>query len=403
MDQKKQVIILYLATLIGVLLGIVSSIINTNALPPESYGDVRYVQNIISFVSSILLFGYFVSGSRLLALSDNDQYSRQIRGVMCMILCLTVIVVMIVMLLLSAYFFFHEKVVIAKLFFAAAPLSSNVLMLNYINTTAQGDNHIGRIAIARLVPSFLYCIIAYLIFSRFLATPLLMLALYNGSAIIILTLVIISTKPSFKRIGDSFRLLRQENRLYGFNVYLGSIAGVSTSYITGITLGHFSVDNSTVGFYTLALTMATPLSMLPAIIGTTFFRRFASQHCISKSVWMYSVGMTIASILIFSLSIRFIVAYLYPSTYFSVSRYASWLAIGMGFHGLGDMINRFLGSHGLGRQIRNAAFACGFTITTGSFIFVYLYGIDGAVFSKISSSFIYMTVLLFYYCKYIKK
>ena len=65
--QKKQVVLLYMTTALGVLVGVLSSVVNTRALPPELYGNVRYVQNIISFVSSLLLVGYFVSGSRLIA------------------------------------------------------------------------------------------------------------------------------------------------------------------------------------------------------------------------------------------------------------------------------------------------------------------------------------------------
>ena len=84
--QTKQVVILYASTLSGVLLGVVASIINTRFLSPADYGDVRYVQNIINFIASLLLFGYFLSGSRLLAISSGESESRRIRGCMIVIL-----------------------------------------------------------------------------------------------------------------------------------------------------------------------------------------------------------------------------------------------------------------------------------------------------------------------------
>ena len=84
--SKKQVILLYGATLTGTLLGVVSSIINTRFMDTGDYGDVRYVQNILSFIASLLLFGYFLSGSRLLALSNDEYKSRRIRGCMVTIL-----------------------------------------------------------------------------------------------------------------------------------------------------------------------------------------------------------------------------------------------------------------------------------------------------------------------------
>ena len=84
--ENIQAIVLYVSTIFGVLLGIISSVINTRFLSPESYGDVRYVQNIINFISSLLLFGFFLSGSRLLALSDSEIRSRRIRGILLLIL-----------------------------------------------------------------------------------------------------------------------------------------------------------------------------------------------------------------------------------------------------------------------------------------------------------------------------
>ena len=72
-NRKKQVFLLYGSSVVGLLVGVLNSVLNTRVLSPELYGDVRYVQNIISFVSSILLVGYFTSGSRLLAISKSDN------------------------------------------------------------------------------------------------------------------------------------------------------------------------------------------------------------------------------------------------------------------------------------------------------------------------------------------
>ena len=84
--QNKQVVMLYTATLSGVLLGMLSSIVNTRFLAPSDYGDVRYVQNIINFLSAFLLFGYFLSGARLIAISTNKNYTQRIKGMMVIIL-----------------------------------------------------------------------------------------------------------------------------------------------------------------------------------------------------------------------------------------------------------------------------------------------------------------------------
>lgn len=395
--QRKQVVSLYVSSLVGVFLGMVNSVINTRALSPVLYGDVRYVQNIISFISSLLLVGFFVSGSRLLALSTNETHSRRLRGAMCIILSITICILTLAM---ATIWYFNRNSDLSSVMLVSIPLSSNILLLNYINTTAQGDNHIGRISFARLLPSALYCILAALIYHYWGATPSRMLILYNGLNIIVLTAIILSTKPSFSKVKESLHELYEENKTYGFNVYIGSVAAVSTTYIAGITLGSFCEDNSSVGFYTLALTLTSPLAMLPSIIGTTYFKSFAVQNRIGKKILLSSVSITLFTLVAFILLIDFVVDFLYNEEYSSVSTYSIFLAIGTCLHGLGDMFNRFLGSHGQGKSLRNSSFLCGVVLVLGSFLFVWLWGINGAIITKILSAVTYFAAMVVYYKKF---
>ena len=292
---------------------------------------------------------------------------------------------------------------LTMLYFCAIPFCGSNLMLNYVNTTAQGDNHIIRISIARLLPSLLYLALAWLIYNRFGATPVRMLTLYNGTSFIILLLVIISTKPSFNNLKDSFTILNNENKHYGFNVYLGSLASVSTAYIAGITLGQFCENNANVGFFTLALNLASPLSMLPSIIGTAYFKRFASENQIGNKVLYGSISLTLISCVLFILLIKYVVAFLYPASYAVVATISSWLVLGTSMVGLGDMFNRFLGAHGLGKQIRNGAFACGAVVLVGNIVLVYFMQIEGAVITRIVSSFVYLFCMCFYYMRFVRE
>ena len=382
------------------LFGIINSALNTNYLDPALYGDVRYVQNIINFFSSILLLGFFVSGSRLLALSSDENESREIRGAMVFILSITLMILMLIMGLFAFISYSSYEAEMMYLYIASIPTCGNVIFLNYINTTAQGDNHIKRMAIARALPSIAYLMLAAPIFYFYGASSLLMLILFNGSAVIILGIIILSTKPCFKKLKISLALLYNENKKYGFHVYLGSIAGVSTSYIAGITLGQFCDSNVNVGFYTLALTLSTPLSLLPTIIGTTYFKNFATQNKINVSLIKGSIWLTVISSIVFIIGIRLLVDIVYPDNYSLVAIYASWLALATSCHGLGDMINRFLGAHGQGKQIRNSSYACGFVVLIGSVVLVYVLGIRGAIITRILGSMVYLIMMVYYYKRF---
>lgn len=401
-ESKKQVALLYSTSVLGLLLGVTVSVLNTRYLSPVEYGDVRYVQNIINFVSSLLLVGYFISGSRLLAISDDEQRKRRLRGILCVILAITIIIVMLSMLVMALYSNIVDKPNLSYLFLVAVPVCGNVLMLNYVNTTAQGDNHILRMSIARLLPSLLYCGIAFLIYHFYGATPARMLLLFNGLAIITLFFIIVSTKPSFEDLKGSFKILNEENKAYGFNVYLGGLVAVSTQYVAGITLGAFCEDNANVGFYTLALSLSAPMAMLPGIIGTTHFKKFSRTRKIDSKVLKASVGITVLTLVLFLVFIKYIVGFLYNDSYGSVSTYASVLAFGTSFHGFGDMFNRFLGSHGRGKEIRNSAIVCGITSIAGYLILVYYFTIIGAIITRIAGSLVYLVCMIIYYRKFTK-
>lgn len=395
-----QVIYLYASTLLGSLLGFATSIVNTHFLSEADYGDVRYVQNLVSFLASLLLFGYFLSGSRLLALSKEEERSRKIRGAMVLILLLCGILLVLGTLMTGVL---HHNTIVRHLFFISLPVCFYPLLTNYINTTAQGDNHIGRLAVSRVLPALLYVPVAYVVYRYFGATSTLMMLLQWGMYCAVLFVVVVSTRPAFRKLKPVFADLQSENRSYGIHLYYGSLAMVATNYLAGITLGIFNDDNVNVGFYTLALTLTTPLSYLPGIIGTAYFKQFVNEPCIPSKVFRGTLLITILSCLCFIAFIRLVVDWMYPESYAIVGTYASWMALGFSVHGLGDMVNRFLGSHGEGRSIRNSSYACGVFKILGFTVFVWLWDINGALITNVISSCVYCLVLYYYYRKLVKE
>ncbi|MCM1368805.1 MAG: hypothetical protein NC204_00350 [Candidatus Amulumruptor caecigallinarius] len=399
--QKTQVLLLYVTTLIGVVLGVVSSIINTRFVDPLVYGDVRYVQNILNFTASLLLLGYFTSGSRLLAVARTAEDVARVKGCMVIVLLITVAVQLVVCV--ACGFFNIEKDNVSYLFWISLPVCVCPLFLNYVNTTAQGDNQIGRLAAARLLPAFIYVPMAYFVYSRFGADATKMILLQWGISAIVIGGVIVSTRPRFDNLRDTWRKLRIENKTYGNQLYIGSLVMVATNYIAGISLGVFNENNIEVGFYTLALTITGPLATLPAIIGTVYFKKFADQPRIPANVMKATALLTITSCIVFVVIVKPFVAFLYTDTYERVGTYATILSIGFSMHGFGDMINRYLGSHGCGKSIRNASIANGVFKVVGFTLFVYLFNIYGALLTMVFCSGIYLAILLYYYRRFISK
>lgn len=397
--SQKQVVMLYCATFMGAILNFVASKVNTDFLTKEEYGDVRYVLNIIQLISWLVLFGWFMSGGRLLALSNDSGKSARIRGALITYLGIALI------LLISATFitglFHFGRPQVRFLFLCSLPVCAYPLLTNYMNTTAQGDNHIGRLALARALPVLCYIPIALFIFGRYGADSKSVLWLHWGVCSVVLILIIISTRPSFHNLKPVFESVREENRTYGIKLYWGSVVMVATNYIAGITLGLFNEDNVQVGFYTLALSFAQPLSYLPGIVGTTYFKRFVNEKKIPNKVLAVTILLSVLSCIGFVILIKPVVG-LYNPSYGIVARYAALLAVGFSIHGVGDMINRYLGSHGQGESIRNSSFACGAVKIVGSILLVWLWDVNGAIITMILSSAIYTVSLSVEYHSFIK-
>lgn len=395
--QNYQAVALLSSTLCGTLMGFLASVVNTNFLNPEDYGDVRYVQNIIQLLSWLLLFGYFFSGSRLLALSSDEKKSRELRGTLVIILA--VCSVLLILATGVAALFHNRRMLLLMLL--SLPVCLYPLLLNYVNTTLQGDNHIGRICIARLLPPVLYIAIAYFIYSRHGASSSLMILLQWGIYSAILIAVIISTRPEFRNLRQCFTELNRENRKYGIQLYYGSLAMMATNYLPGVMLGFFNEDNVNVGYYTLALNLTAPLAYLPGVVGTAYFKKFADLSSIPVRVLRTTVLITLATCAAFVLLAHPVVHLFYPEEYDCVATYASWMSIGFCVHGIGDMLNRYLGSHGQGNGIRNGSFICGAVKLFGFTLLVWLFNINGALVTNVLASMAYCASMVFYYKRFV--
>lgn len=400
--SKRQILLLYGCTILGVFIGVLVSILNTRNLCPSEYGDVRYINNIIALISGLFLFGYFVSGCRLLAVSKTREEAREIKGIMLLILFGTVFLMMLVMAGLGVFYNVVLEKTYANLFFVAIPFCGSTILLNYINTSSQGDNSIGMIAKARLLPGAAYLIIGFLIYYYYGASSTKMILLQNGTYFIVLLTLIILNRPSFKNLKVSWHKLNEENKGYGLQVYYGSLCNVSVQYIAGITLGLVTFDNTDVGFYTLALTVTMPLTMLPNVIGTTKFKDFAHKKRINNRLIGYTILLTFITFVGFIMLIYPVVDFLYDDSYGKVALYACFLALGSSFHGLGDMFNRFLGSHSQGRQLRNGAWLSGLVLIIGFTVGIYYWGIWAAIVTKILGSLTYLIAMIYYYSNFVK-
>lgn len=401
-NQKiRQTFVLTAARFAGIALGFAVSIINTRFLNTEDYGKLKFIQQIFIILPILLGFGFSYSGGRLLACKEYEdrnegllRASNLIFGILS--LCATVLI-----LLFSLFVDRIFETSVQQLLICMSPFAFVFFFRISVTNLLQGLNHIYLFSIWQIAPQFLYVLLVYICVWKFHFS--LSIALFSNAAIgtlITLAWIYRIYQGSWNFNSSDIKLILNENKTNGFHVYLGSLSGVLIGQLIPVFVGYFS-DMESVGYYGLALTMSTPLMFIPTTIGTVMFKSFANRAEISMKILLIGVFSSIFAYLMFFVAIKYLVEFVYPPDYLKTVLMARVLGLGMVCHGLGDIFNRFLGSHGQGKKLRNSAFIVGLVIILVSLTTMPLYGIWGGIVAKAMSSSLYLLIMCMYYKLYI--
>ncbi len=393
---------MYGASILGIAIGFLVSIFNSRVLGPENFGDFKFIETVARFIASLVSVGVFISITRLLALNTDQAKERQYIGLFTVIFGITSIIGLLLFIIFSfiqPYFFDNDLQTIFQKYFFIVPVILGHLALAEI---LKGLHKIYTISFISIVPALCYLIIIYTI-NEFTPVDIgWVFFVYYGMLLIALVIVIIQLKPDFSFKKSLTAKLLHENKFNGRPIYYGSLAGVATTHIAGLSISYF-MDNTQVGFFTLSLTICTPMLVIPSVLGTIFFKQFATIEAIPKKVVYFSILGTVAALIVFYSLIEVVVVAFYSKDYFPVVGISKVLIIGFIFHGFGDMFNRFLGAKGQGKLLRNAAYLVGIVNILGYTLLIKFFDVEGAIWTKILASGLYFAVMWYYYSHFIKK
>lgn len=398
----KKVGVLYASSIFSILLGFLVSIFNSRVLGASNFGNFKFIETVARFISSIVNVGFFTSITRLVALNNNELKEKTYIGLFTIIFGIVSIIGIIIMLIFSfvepLYFNNGLSSTFRIYFFIIAAIIGKIALLEIL----KGLNRIYTLSFLTSIPLLIYLVLAYFI-NKILPFNLdFILLFYYGITLLIIILIIIKLKPKFDIKKSLISELLLENKNNGRPVYFGSLAGVATTHIAGLSISYF-LDNTQVGFYMLALTICGPLLVIPSVLGTTFFKKFVDLKKIPSKVFLFSLLITLIALIFFYSLIDVIIVYFYTEEFLPVASISKYLIIGFIFHGIGDLINRFLGAKGKGKLLRNAAIFVGIVNVLGYTILIKNFNINGAVFTKILASGLYLIIMMKYYNNFIRK
>lgn len=393
-----QTVVLYISLLASLLLGISVSVINTRLLGPQAFGDFKFLQTIWTVGVSFVTFGLFSTGGTLLARHTSRSSERNLMGSLLVIACGIAVLFTVVMAVVSypiGYVYGPElggKMRLFSAFVFVFPLQL------YLQEVLRGANDITNLALFNALPQLLY-IPAALAVNRMtgfsLDTALLLYLLGMAVATVI---IVIRSKPGFNGLGPGIREVLGSNRVLGLHVFVAMLVTTASTHLSQFSLAYFC-DTRLVGIFSLALTITMPLTMIPNAISTTFFKQFASQdHMPAKVIWA-TWGISLTTLLGFLAVIRMIILKLYTAQFIEVVPFAYICAVGAILHGVGDVYNRYLLSHGKTRILRTNAFQLAVISVVGYLFLVAWLGINGAAITKLLVDVVYLATMVLYYKK----
>jgi O-antigen/teichoic acid export membrane protein len=397
----RQSTMLLVAMVLGMGINFIASIVTARALGPENFGDVKFIQTIWGLLAVLSTFGYFQSGSRILAVETEPKNIREINGTILFVsfligICLSIITAAMAYPIDS---FFHthvsrEMLILSPWVFVLSVQAALMLIL-------QGVNRIYLLSVLNAIPVLLYLISIFILSSLKLISTLSVLLATQITFLVVIVVIVFWVRPSFKSMKHWWDVIRKNNKTYGGPVYLGSLATIATSYINRLAISYW-VDNTSIGFYSLASNLTEPLKLLPNSVATSSFRSFAQQKKISSKIILATVGFTVVALGAALIFFGQPLSWIYTKNFAPVSAMARALSIAAILVGFGDFFNRFLGAHGKGKELRNAAYLVGAVNVAGFFLLVPRWGVWGLIVTAILAGFIYLIFIYGYYRKHVK-
>ncbi len=406
-SKFKQIVSLFSANIIGIPFGFFISIILARYLGADTYGDYMFITNILNLSVLLFSFGVFQAGNRAIVLSKNINEIREYYGAeLVFLFC----VFALISILLVLYTFYDPNINSKGLsitMLSILPFSWTYILIKYYEILFQADNRIKLLAITRLSTKIIFLvlisIVVYFITQINNHKLLTIFYLYITAQIIVFIYVLLKLKISFKNLKERLKSIISFNKTFGFNVYLGSIFAVGFAQLSAILISYFGIDNSGVGFYSLALTIAAPIGFIPNTIATSYYKDFSKFKQIPNNILSFTFAITLPVLILSWVLINPFIMFFFGNEYESVIYLFYILSAGIMLHGLADIYNRFLGAHGQGKILRNCSFIVGSSLLLFNIFLIPIYGEIGASYTKSFTGLIYLVSIIYYYKKYKQK
>lgn len=405
--QAKQAFRLLIWNFIALPLSFVTNIVVTRYMGAEQYGNYLYIQRVLEFAFIVLNFGLFRSINRAVLLADTEEKRREYYSIGLLYLG-AIYILIAISLVLAAFIMpnFSEKG-IRELFLCIVPFCFIFYFHHLLEQILPANNRIDLLIIERYYPkiSFFVCsgVIYWLFKGNDTLNPVIVVwSFFLTTQLIIYLYVTFRLKPKFTNVRERLREVFRYNKEYGIHVYFGDLFSTAFGALMPLLISHFSIDNVDVGFYSLSLMLASPLSYIPVVIATSHYAKFATYKVIPRKLFLVTGGFALLGLICLWIIVGPFVNIFYTPEFKPVIFLTFITSVGTLLYSLSDFISRYLASQGDGKALRNSSWIVGFTTLSLSLLLIPKYKATGASITHVVAGMVYIVTIFFYYFKRVK-
>ncbi|MFZ1730233.1 MAG: oligosaccharide flippase family protein [Bacteroidota bacterium] len=387
------------ALILNALLGIVVYIMLTRSMDVVAFGTYSYVIALFLFSGMFFDFGIAPAGMRLMALLRPEQDSS--RRIGALLLLSAGIGVLFSLVILGASFvvdaIFHKNV--GSILLIAAPLALVFPLTEMILSISQGGSRMKLMSVFLLLPRVLLIgILSILLYAGDVDARLAVLSTLAAMGISV-GMAAGYLRPAFSQLGDEFRLIFREVQEFGREVYLGRVVDGMTTGLDKMLLGAFH-GMAAVGFYSIAMTMSTPLSMFSKAASQSAYKRFVSDEGIARRLLTINLLWCTVGAVVLLAACQLLIPLFYTARYTDALTVLPWLIAGFALAGLNIPYHSFLAARRQGRAIRIMSISTSAVNIAANLALIPFLGMTGAAIAFVATYGVNIVMNLYFYRRF---
>lgn len=333
------------------VLSFVGTLVLAAALGPDEYGRSALVLGVLVFLSFVFDFGYFSAAARLLATTDDEVDQRHLIGAMLLVFGVVSALFVATALALSPLAGVVFSGEVGSVLARVAVLCPAMLLPFFLEQILKGIGRILVFSVWQAVGKVLYLGAAVALAVRGEVTATQAVLAYLVTSLVAVVVVVRAVHPLVGGCRPHFDRIRAEHRAFGRALYAGRTANLTTYRTDTLLIGAFHSSRA-VGFYALAMAIASVVPMFSQALVSSQFRALARGHRLPRDLRRTNLAGIGALVILALAAGHFVVVERLGDGFADVSAVLLPALLATGLQAAYQPFNAWLLANGAGRRLR---------------------------------------------------